>query len=206
MKNILYGVALLACGLLGFWAAKAWFEQKQATTSRAKATVLLERVEKVMKLVTVEGNFTEYYDETMDRNIVLYLPLPSTWRFSKTAYLEVTGKVMVGYNLEQVEVVVDSLNRRLILRNLPEAEILSIDHELRYKNLEESFFNGFTPEDYTQLNKNAKTVLMEKAQESGLIAQAAEQGNQMLDVIRFMAEGVGWTVVVEGEAVDELLQ
>jgi hypothetical protein len=68
---------------------------------------------------------------------------------------------------------------------------------VKYKDLEESFFNAFTPEDYTRLNRNAKEVLRKKAEESRLLEEAVQQGNQMLDVIRFMAEGSGWTVILE---------
>ncbi|GJM31647.1 MAG: hypothetical protein DHS20C18_06480 [Saprospiraceae bacterium] len=199
MKKILYGVGLVLFFIVGIGISRWYYQSEQEQVSRSQSTVLLEKVQRVCKLVTVEGSFLEHYDETMDRQLTLYLPLPSTWSFSKTAFLEVQGKVMVGYDMEKITITVDSTHKKLILSNLPQPQILSIDHSIRYKNLEESFFNHFTPEDYTQLNRNAKEVLSKKATEAGLLEKAEEQGNEMLSVIRFMAEAIGWEVELEHE-------
>ncbi len=164
----------------------------------AEATVLLERVQQVLQLVTLKGSFSELYNEKNHRDFTLYLPLPSTWRFSKNALLQVQGTVLVGYDLESASLTVDSSQRVLRISNLPEPEILAIDHQVTYRDIEESFFNSFSPNDYTQLNRNAKDVLRRKAHESGLLDQAKEQGNSILESIEYMAGAVGYRVEVEG--------
>ena len=197
IKKVFAILGVLAVFGLGAWLA-SWFYQRQAEeVSRSQSVVLLEKVEKVCKLVTVEGNFSELYDETNIKKFTVYLPFPSTWGFSKKAILQVTGRVLVGYDMAGIHLSVDSARQQLVVRNLPQPKILAIDHQVAYKNLDESFFNSFTPEDYTRLNQSAKEVLRQKAEESGLLDEARRQGNQMLDVIRFMAQSVGWTVVVE---------
>ena len=179
-----------------------FYQSKQQEISKSQSTILLDKVRDVLKLVTVEANFNELYNETKTRPVTLYLPLPSTFSFSKKAILEVQGKVLVGYDLEKVTITADSVNRILTLSNLPEPEILSIDHQVQYRNLEESFFNSFDAEDYTDLNHNAKEMLRQKVQESDLMDKARAQGNQMLDVIRFMGESLGWTVKLEVDLID----
>lgn len=190
---ILFLLAIVLGGGLSFY----FLNNPGKEITNVESSVLLEKVEKVCKLVTVEGNFVELYDEENIRNFTIYLPLPSTWSFSKEATLEVRGKVLVGFDMENIKITADSTNKIIQLSNLPAPEILSIDHEVKYKDLEESFFNAFTPEDYTRLNRNAKEVLRKKAEESRLLEEAVQQGNQMLDVIRFMAEGFGWTLILE---------
>ena len=190
---------ILAFGL-GVALTSWYLTDKAKETTQANATVLLEQVKQVRKLVTVEGNFSEIYDEKNIRSFTIYLPMPSVWSFSKEAILKVTGKVLVGYNLKEIELTLDSTNQRLILSNLPEPEIISVDHELEYKNLEESYFNAFTPEDYTRISKNAKAVLAQKAKESGLLEEAKLQGNQMIEVMRVMVETAGWELEVENRA------
>ena len=106
--------------------------------------------------------------------------------------------------MESVQISADSTNRVLRLSHLPAPEILSIDHQVVFRNLEESWFNSFTAEDYTSLSANAKDVLKQKVLESQLLDKAEEQGNRMIDVIRFMAESAGWTVEVEGGIGEEL--
>ena len=205
----LIALILIACFGAGIWMANYWRNQKEASISRSQSTVLLEQVRKVCKLVTVEGTFTELYNDTNIRKMTFYLPLPTSWNFSKTALLEVKGKVLVGYDLEKIKITADSTNRVIRISNLPQPEILSIDHDVRFTNMDESFFNGFTKEDYTRLAQNAKAMLREKAVEQKLLEEAAAQGNQLFDVMKFMVEGAGWRLEIEGavqtlEGIDSL--
>lgn len=204
IKRIFPIVALVAVFLLGIIIAGWFYRTEQNEIRETQSTILLDKVKDVMKLVTVEANFNELYNETRTRPVTLYLPLPSTFKFDKKAILEVKGKVLVGYDLEAVKITADSTNRVLHLSNLPEPEILSIDHEVAFRNLEESWFNSFTAEDYTSLSANAKKVLRQKVIDSQLLDRARQQGNRMIDVIRFMAESAGWTVEVEPGIGEEL--
>ncbi len=201
MKKIFIGIGIALVFFAGIFVANLFFQKEVQEQKNVQSVVLLEKVKKVCKLVTIEGEFLESYDENSIRPLTLYLPFPATFSFSKKASLEVIGRVMVGYDMEQVTITADSSRNVLILKNLPQPEVLSIDHEIRYKGLEESYFNSFTPEDYTQLNKNAKEMLRQKAIESGLLEEAREQGNQMLGVITYMATSVGWTVEVENDLI-----
>ena len=186
---VLIGISLLLLVGVQLYQLKNGKEQE---TRVVEASVLLEQVREVCKLVTVEGDFTELYTEKNLREVTLYSPIPTYWEFAKEAIIEVRGRVLVGYDMEQLSIKVDSLNRTVTLSNLPQPDILAIDHELSYRNLEESFFNSFSPEDYTQLNKNAKDALRRKAYESDLLDRAKAEGNTMLEGIRFMVENMGW--------------
>ena len=189
-------VATLAF-LLGVAAYAVWARPPVQSTED-NSTVMVEQIRKVSKLVTVEGDVYEIFNRTQTRNVTIYLPLPARMSFDKQASVQVTGKVLVGYDLERMSVEVDEASKTITLGNLPEPEILAIDHELVYKDLEESWFNSFTVEDYSDLNKAAKESLRNKALESTLFAQAREQGNAVIETITFLAGGAGYTVVVEG--------
>lgn len=197
MKKVFALLGIIVVFALGVLVARWFYQQPQTEETATSSTVLLEKVEQVCKLVTVEGNFTELYDETNIRKFTVYMPLPSTWRFSKQAIIKVSGKVLVGYDLKDLKVTADSTRRQIILSNLPAPEILSIDHDLEYKNLTESFFNSFEPEDYTALSANAKAVLRQKAKESRLMQEAEFEGNQLLHIMQFIVESSGWTLVVK---------
>lgn len=189
-------IALLAFGL-GVMAFGWYHSRQQDELVREEATVLLERVRNVLKLVTVEGDVNELFSSTTSRKYTLYLPLPSQFSFDKKATVEVTGKVLVGYDLEQLDLAVDPDRRVLTVRNLPEPEILAIDHELVYRDLNESWFNSFTAEDYSKLNRRAKERLRDEALRSELIDRAREQGASVIEGIEYLAGSAGYTVVVE---------
>lgn len=182
-------------GLAVFWG----FSNSGGQTTHEEATVLLEQIRKVTKLVTVEGDVTELYNSTKTRQVTLYIPLPAHLSFEKSATVQVEGTVLVGYDLEQMSIDVDETNRTITLGNLPEPKILAIDHELIYRNLEESWFNSFTAEDYSLLNKEAKERLRDEALKSKLMEEARLEGNTLIEAIRFLAKGSGFEVVIEGE-------
>ncbi len=195
MKRIGWPLLLIIFFVLGLWIGVNFLLNKGPTeTNSAETTILIEKVNQVCKLVTVEGIFQERYDETNIKNLGLYL-VPDAWQqFSKKATLIVTGKVLVGYDMDEITISADSSNRIIYLDNIPQPEVLAIDHEVSYENLDESWFNTFSEEDFNRLNKNAKMALEQKAVEEKLLEKAVEQGNQIIDVIQFMVESVGWEV------------
>ncbi len=196
MKKYISILLLIFGFIAGGWMMKQYYA---SPIQQKSATVLLRSVRKVLKLVTVEGDFSEDYNQTNIKPITLYLPLPATFNFSKTANIHVTGKALVGYNLEKMSVKVDDNSKTLTISNMPNPEVLAIEHDLEYKFLDESFFNGFTPKDYTQLNKNAKNAIKNSILKGDLIQKAKEQGNEVIDVIRIIVEGAGWHFKVEGQ-------
>ena len=79
------------------------------------------------------GHFSELYDETNIRRFTVYVPMPSTFSFSKKAILQVEGKVLVGYDLKNIKITapnpqnMTSKNARLIgLRLLRFVLVLAI--------------------------------------------------------------------------------
>jgi len=185
-KKLINVIVLLGVFGLGIWGAKMYYQEPEIRTE-TDATVLLQNIK----------DLQEIYDEKTTRDVTVYLPLPTNFSFSKKASIEVFGKVLVGYDLEKITIDVDSTNKVLYIRNLPSPEIISIEHDVKYRSLDESFFNEFTPNDFTQLNKTAKAVLKQKAIEEKLFERAEEQGSEVLNVIEFMASGFGWETKVQ---------
>ena len=199
------GILLLATFVLGIWLARSYYKPS-APIINTDSTILLNRVRQVCKLVTIEGDVNVMYDQENIRKVKVYLPLPTNFNFSKKASVEVQGKVLVGYDLENVTFDVDSTNMTIIVKNLPEPEILSIEHDVKYRDFEESFFNEFTAEDISNMNTKAKEILRAKAIEDNLLKQAEVQGKDMLNVIEFMIKGAGWKVEFERQIFKKMLQ
>ncbi|MEL6355621.1 MAG: DUF4230 domain-containing protein [Bacteroidota bacterium] len=196
-KSILYGLLIVMAFALGMLTFSKWTENRDKQIRQQQATVLMERVREVCKLVTVEGDVSELYNETMTRQVTMYLPLPTKFNFDKKATVQVEGTVLVGYDLEQVNFDLNVNEAVLTISNFPEPKILAIDHDIKYRDLSESWFNGFSPEDYTELNRSAKEFLREKAAESELMDKAREQGLGIIDNIRQLVEAAGIQVIVE---------
>ncbi|RMF24616.1 MAG: DUF4230 domain-containing protein [Bacteroidetes bacterium] len=185
-RKIWFVLAIGGAFALGIWLARCWYQSRQSTTSE-DATVLLERMQQVAKLITVEGYFSEIYDY---KDYWHYDILP----LRKKALLRVKAKVSVGYDLSRLEFEARPEERLIVLSNLPDPEILSIDHDIDYYDIQEGIFNSFSREDYNRLNAEAKELIRKRALESHLFLVAEEQSNQLQEMMRFMAESAGWTL------------
>jgi len=161
----------------GFWIGKQMYAEKQALVAEQQAQTLLERIETVAKMITVEGYFSEVYS------------YQDYWRydwpgFQKKALLRVKAKVSVGYDLSKMRITVEADRKRLLVSQLPDPEILSIDHDLDYYDISEGVFNSFSEADYNRMSSNAKKIIREQALKSDLMLKAAAQGTDMLNIIR----------------------
>lgn len=189
-KKILWAVALVAVFLLGILLTR-WYYQRSKPVESENAVILLERIRQVAKLVTVEGYFSEIYDYKDYYGYDLSF-------FRKKALMRVKAKVSAGYDLEKMKITAEQQTKTIRISGVPSPEILSIEHDLDYYDVQEGIFNSFSPEDYNKLNANAKNFIREKALESELMKQAAQQRNLIFESIRFMAESAGWKLQIEG--------
>ena len=86
-----------------------WWNKKSEPD--ISSTVILKEVKKVMKLVSIEGNFSElmnYSDfETID--------FPG---FRKKAIVKVDAKVLYGFDLERLKFDVDEDKKLLLLKRI----------------------------------------------------------------------------------------
>lgn len=158
------------------------------STVEESSSVVLDRIEKVTKLATVEGHFAEIYD---------YRQSYTNWPFEKKALVKVKAKALIGYDLSKIKINSDESNRTVTMSAFPDAELLSLDHDLEYYDLQEGLFNSFKPEDLTLINKRAKSFIEEKVLQSELLQASDEQRQSMLDLLDMSLSSIGWTLQVE---------
>jgi hypothetical protein len=194
-RIILAGAVLLLIGA-GFLLLYNTYLQRENTRVKEEATVLLERIERVSKLITVEGYFSEIYDY---KNYWQYDWGP----FTKKALLRVKAKVSVGYDLSRLKV--EALPEKKIIRisQLPDPQILSIDHDLDYYDITEGIFNSFSEADYNTINRNAKKMIESQAAQSDLMLMAEQQAGEALDLLRILVESAGWSLQFSPNEVKE---
>jgi len=184
IRKLFIGLGIVAVFALGIVATRYFYESRMVK-SEEKSDVVLERVKKVAKLITVEGYFSEVYDYKdywgYDYSI-----------FRKKALVRVRAKVSVGYDLNEMKMDANPQTKTITVSNLPAPSILSIDHDLDYYDISQGTFNTFTEADYNKINANAKKYIEQKVQESDLMEVARKEGNQALDLMKFIAESADW--------------
>jgi hypothetical protein len=135
---------------------------------------IVEKVEKVFKIVLVEGFFSEIYDFKHTEKFLYMIPT------TKKALLIVNAKVMMGYDFKKVKLEIMPQKNEIRILEFPEPEILSIDPEVRYYNVEDNLLNKFKTEDLTQIQQEAKKIIIERAMQSELPQIAVNQIRNLL--------------------------
>lgn len=204
MKKLIWPILFLLTFLAGYFVHLGMNNNTTVQTS-TDVNILYEEIKTVCKLVAVEGTYGERFDSLSEKSIPILYPLPYKYKLSKEATLFVTGTIMVGYDMSTMEIKMDSETKTVRLSNIPEAEVLAIDHDIKYENIEESWFNSFTKEDFTALNKSAKDAIRKREANTELLEKARVEGNQMIEIIQLMAKNAGWTVELEGVGDEQIL-
>jgi len=181
--GIIFGV-FLSYFIMGFVSKK-----NRKTITERQSVVLLEKIKNVCKLVSVEGDFSEvyHYENTKER----FLSLITS---KKKAILLVNAKAQIGYNLSKIKLQANADSKTIFITDFPQAEILTIETDLKYYDKTEGLFNKFEAEDLTTLNKEAKQFIVDKIPESGLIETANKELIEAIDIITNIVETIGWKV------------
>ena len=142
---------------------------------RQESTILLERIEKVCKVVVAEGYFSEIYDHNSQQEFLLF------WNTHKKALIVTRAKVSVGFDFAKMKTRRDATSRKLIIEQMPPAEVLSIDTDYKFYDINQGWLSKFKHEEYTEMLSEAKRIMNEKALSSDLPAIANRQVNVMIN-------------------------
>ena len=141
-----------------------------APTLRTESShTVMESMQKVFKIVTAEGHFNEIYDYKETSKLFKFIPS------TKKALVIIKGKVHLGYDFAKAKWEIDEDNKKIKLIHFPEPELLSLDTDYEYYNIEEQFYNLFSKEDLANIQREGKNQIRIAAMKSHLPQTAAEQ-------------------------------
>lgn len=188
MTDFVIFVVALAVGGIAAWQIFNWIYGKKLKNNkqesiRVEANTLLEKIEQVFKVVLAEGYFTEIYDHNSKKDF---------WGLFKTtnkALIIVKAKVSVGYDFSKMKFRREPETRRLIIEEFAPAEVISIDTDYKFYDINQGFVNQMKQEEYTAIISEAKSLIKEKAEQSELPEIAAKQLNLMM---KQLASTMNW--------------
>lgn len=191
LKLLLRIMQITLLGLvIGVALSRAYFMKlKPEHNITEDIQILTEKIEDVSKLVVVEGTFSEIYSYK-DEYPVFYDYL----KFEKKALLKVKAKAALSINLKEMDYIVDEQNKRIILRNIPEPEMM-IEPDITYYDIEESTFNEFTVDELNKINKQSVDHIRKMVKDSNLFEQARQRTIESLRDIEILANYLNWEFV-----------
>lgn len=160
---------------------------RQKKLVNAQSTLLLDKIKKVCKFITVEGDFAEiyHYENVKER----FLKLVSS---KKKALVVINAKAHIGYDLSKIILQANTDKKIITLKHFPQPEILTIETNLNYYDKTDGYFNRFEASDLTGLHNEAKVHIRNKIPESGLIQAAQKEALETILLIETIVQTIGW--------------
>lgn len=192
---------LVTLGLVTIY--KQWKTKK---VTDEQSILILDKIKRVCKFVTVEGDFAEiyHYEDVKAK----FLKLISS---RKKALVVIKAKAHIGFDLSKVQMSADAASKTVTFSHFPQPEILSIESDINYYDKRDGMFNRFEAADLTDLHTKAKAHIIDKVPESGLYNVAKQEALEAIHLIENLVETIGWTLdysalKIEGEKEDKLLK
>lgn len=184
----------LAVFILGFLLAKLLYERQERVHKQEEVKVLLHEITNLSKLVVSEGTFSELYNYT-DTKKYFY----NYFHFQKKALLSVNAKVEVGYDLSQLEITIDSINKQIIIHKIPNEQVV-ITPDIKYFDLQQSSFNSFSKDELNTLNEKAIEKIKQTIEVTSLKEDAKNRLFEELSKLYQLSTIYGWEVVDKTES------
>jgi predicted SPOUT superfamily RNA methylase MTH1 len=185
--EIFFIIILSILVTLGIVTVMRNFKLKKQTNSQS--VILLDKIKRVCKFITVEGDFAEiyHYEDVKER----FLKLITS---KKKALVVINAKAHVGFDLSRIKMDSNVKTKTVKLFHFPEPEVLSIETDLNYYDKKDGVFNKFEASDLTELHNEAKLHIMNKVPESGLYQIAKKEALDSILLIESIVETIGWTL------------
>ena len=182
-------LGLFLGAIITYWVMRYVKVQKTKDLTHAQSTILMEKIRKVWKLITVEGEFAEiyHYENTKER----FLNMVSS---KKRAILLINAKAYVGFDMSRIRMEAITEKKVIKLTDFPEPEVLSLETDLRYYDKKDGLFNKFDSSDLTEVNAEAKKHVLDKIPESGLLDTARSEALEAVLLVQNIVETIGWTL------------
>ncbi|TDL99884.1 MAG: DUF4230 domain-containing protein [Flavobacteriaceae bacterium] len=175
----------LVLGLLVF-KFFPFFDSKKSNVRQESQMISFE-LQKLNKMVAVEKQYANLYSH-QDAYDFLDFSFGE-----KKVILLVKTKVQVSYDLNQMKVELDSINKKIVIQKLPDAKFESFP-SVEFKSLDQSIINQFTKDQLNQI-KNKAALEIEKNIDKKELEEAAEvQLMENLSKVFLLAKVYNWQI------------
>lgn len=185
MELLFLGSAVGA--VISYFIFQKFSNDRRKNLTENQSVILLDKIKKVTKLITVEGEFAEIYHHEDKQNKLLGLISSK-----KKAIILINAKTHIGFDFRKIKMQADTKNKTIKLSNFPEPEVLSIEPTIRFYDIQDGLLNKFSSEDLTQVNQAAKEHVLQKIPESNLMQAANHEALEAIALMKNLIETIGW--------------
>ena len=152
--------------------------------------IITNQIRKMNKMVVMEQDFSSMQKTKITSQLLGSSLLPSTEKeiitFTKT-------NAQVTYDLSKMNIKVDSINKKLILEELPNADIRIIP-SVEIQSMDDSFIDRFNEKDLQKITKSTKDNAYKTVNQKRLRDEGRKQLLENLDNIFVLAKALNYTI------------
>lgn len=193
MKNkLIYFIAGL---LVSFFAVFLYFKNKEKTINE-DYYVISNQISKLNKMVVLEQDFSSFQthkSQAFQAGGYDFLP--------KEMVLYSTAKAQVTYDLKKMNMEVDSVQKKIIITQIPSAEI-KIFPEVKIHFMDDYAINRFDKNEINQIVESAKENMRKSVDQNKLRNEGRKQLLQNLNEIFVLAKAFNYTIEDKTNSLD----
>lgn len=185
-KVIISFVAGAGAVLLVFFGLKSCLNLG-GKTEKSDYYILTNQISKMNKMVVMEQNTSSMQKTKMGYEVLgKEVSSNSIITYTKT-------NAQVSYDLNKMKIEVDSINKKLVITELPDADI-RITPSVEIQSLDDSFFNRITEKDIKGVTEKAKETALKSIDQNQLRSEGRKQLMENLDHIFVLAKALNYTI------------
>ena len=189
MKNSKVLVPFLAGVLLMtilFFSFRSCFSLSEKT-EKSDYYILTNQISKMNKMVVLEQNTSSIQKTKMGYEFLgKEVSSNSIITYTKT-------NAQVSYDLNKMKMEVDSINKKLVITELPDADI-RITPSVEIQSMDDSFFNRISEKDIKNVTQKAKDTAVKSIDQNKLRTEGRQQLMENLNNIFVLAKALNYTI------------
>ncbi len=194
-NNIIKGILIGAAAMLVLFLMFRRFSTVVEEKTRNDYYILKNQITKMNKMVVMEQDFS-----TMQKTKVAYEVFGR--KMSENQILAFTKtNAQVSYNLNKLVMEVDSVNRKLVIKEIPPADI-RITPVVEIQAMDDSFFNRIDDVQIKKVTKAAKDDAYRRVDQNRLRSEGRKQLMDNLNSIFVLAKALDYSIEDETQTLD----
>ncbi len=160
--------------------------------------VITNQIKKMNKMVVMEQDFSSMQKTKITSELLGGGILPSIEKeiitFTKT-------NAQVSYDLNKMVIEVDSTDKKLIIKSLPNADI-KITPSVEIQSMDDSFFDRFDENDLKKITQSAKDNAVKNVNQNLLRNEGRKQLSENLNQIFVLAKALNYKIEDQTGTID----
>ncbi|MCB9201888.1 MAG: DUF4230 domain-containing protein [Flavobacteriales bacterium] len=154
--------------------------------------IISHEIKKLNKLIVLEQGFSEFYtheNSVFNDYIKDYFNIDD-----KKVILHVSAKAQAIYNMKELDLELDSVQKKIIINHIPKVE-LQVIPDIEIYHINQGLLNSYSEKELQKITQTAKNKIKEQAEKSDIKQRAKKQLIENLSELFFLSKVYNWEII-----------